>query len=117
MPVGIGGFIPYLGFVDLLRYELTSGKSTDLVASPGPGRVCREELSSDARLLASTCEIGEIQVLNLSSDEMTTISLPEGIHDALAGSVRFSPGGIAWSTVFSWAHLKRKAARWQSPIA
>jgi hypothetical protein len=93
MPIGLGGFIPYLAFADLWRYEIPSGESNQVVPSPGPGRVCLEELSADARLLASTCETGEIQVLDLSSDETTTISLPEGMGEALAGSVRFSPGG------------------------
>jgi hypothetical protein len=35
--------------------------------------------------------MGKIKVLDLSSDETTTISLPEGLGDELAGSVRFSP--------------------------
>jgi hypothetical protein len=93
MPLGIGGYIPYVTFSDLWRYDLTTGENTQLVPSPGPGRVCLDELSADARLLASTCEIGEIQVLDLRSDERTTIRLPEGLGDAQPGSVRFSPGG------------------------
>lgn len=93
MPLGIGGYIPYVTFTDLWRYEIASGESTQVIPSSGPERVCLDELSSDARLLASTCQIGEIQVLDLSSDETTTISLPEGLGNELAGSVRFNPAG------------------------
>jgi hypothetical protein len=93
MPLGIGGYIPYLTFSDLWLYDLPSGENTQLIRSSEPGQVCLDELSADVRLLASTCEFGQIQVLNLSSDEMTTIRLPEGLGDAQPGSVRFSPGG------------------------
>jgi hypothetical protein len=93
MPIGIGGFIPYIWFIDVWRYEPASGQSTQVVPSPGPGQVCLDELSSDIRLLATMCEPGQIVVLDLDNNLTTRVSLPEGNQDALVGSVRFSPGG------------------------
>ena len=92
MPLERGGYA-YVQFADLWRYDLTSGENTQVVPSSSPEQVCLDELSSDARLLASTCELGEIQVLDLNSGETTTVSLPAGLDDELAGSVRFSPAG------------------------
>jgi hypothetical protein len=96
-PSGIGGYILFAGFSSLSSYNLTDGKTTELLKPGAPSEpdstfICLDQIAPNDQLLADHCGDKNIRVLNLTNGKATTIQPPgdvTGFH--VLGTARFSP--------------------------
>jgi hypothetical protein len=91
-PLGLGGYILFGGASNLWAYNLTDNSAVSLLQEPG--MACIDDLSSNETLIAHHCANTLINVVEIASGNVTTISPPaEGVEANFVGGARFGPDG------------------------
>ena len=95
-PVGLGGYILFVGASNLYKIDIASKQVTETIPqtpSTGP-QACLDAISGDHRFVADHCAQNVLTIRDLQSGKSTTIQAPQDVIGyRLVGSARFSPSG------------------------
>lgn len=96
MPTGLGGYILYMGNVNLFSYDPLSGQTEEIYRDPeseSPGRLCVETLREDLNKLVLSCDGDQRVMTILGLADGSKVNLPKLEGQGVAGSAEYSPSG------------------------